>query len=159
MADFASDAVLKRRMTLLLDLFWADWAIEQIDGVRGGGKHRIYPGPASTRGHASSGQGIAWLYFGLGTPLTKHPGHMCAVTSAYRPPALVADLALDVAGRGTYEYVSRRPGLNLLPKPPGIFLRGKGCLPPPTPIQYLLIPIPAILLSYLLLAEAQPIGA
>jgi len=42
---------------------------------------------------------------------------MCAVTSSYRPPALVADLALDVEGRGTYEYISRRPGINLLPKP------------------------------------------
>jgi len=117
MADFAEDPVLRRRMRMLLDLFWADWSIEQIDGVRGGGKHRIYPGPASARGYASSGQGMAWLYFGLGTPHTKHPGHMCAVTSAYRPPALVADLALDVEGRGVYEYVSRRPGLNLLPKP------------------------------------------
>jgi len=117
MADFASDPVLKRRMRLLLDLFWADWAVEQIDGIRGGGKHRIYPGRASTRGHASSGQGMAWLYFGLGTPLTQHPGHMCAVTSFYRPPALVADLALDVQGRGSYEYISRRPGLNLLPRP------------------------------------------
>jgi len=117
LADFATDPVLSLRMRMLLDLFWADWAIEQVDGIRGGGKHRIYPGPASTRGHASSGQGMAWLYFGLGTPLSQHPGHMCAVTSSYRPPALVAALALDVEGRGTYEYISRRPGINLLPKP------------------------------------------
>ena len=117
MADFADDPVLRSRMRMLLDLFWADWAIEQIGGVRGGGKHRIYPGPASARGYGSSGQGLCWLYTGLGTPRTAHPGHMCAVTSGYRPPPLVVDLALDVEGRGCYEYISRRPGLNLLPKP------------------------------------------
>ena len=117
MADFATDPVLRRRMKMLLDLFWADWAIEQIDAVRGGGKHRIYPGRGSTRGLFSSAQGMAWYYFGLGQPRSQHPSHMCAATSAYRPPLCVVDMALDVQGRGVYEYISRRPGLNLLPKP------------------------------------------
>lgn len=119
MADFASDPTLQARMKMLLDLFWADWAVEQINGVRGGGRHRIYAGRTSTRGYAfSSGQGMAWYYFGLGLPRSAHPGHMCAATSRYRPPLCVVDMALDPEGRGLYEYVSRRPGLNLLPKPP-----------------------------------------
>ncbi len=117
MADFAEDAELRRRMKMLLDLFWADWAIEQINGVRGGAKHRIYAGRTSTRGAFFSGQGMACYYFGLGNMRSQHPGHMCAATSFYRPPLCVADMALDVEGRGVYEYVSRRPGLNLLPKP------------------------------------------
>ena len=117
MMDFGTDPVLRKRMQMLLDLFWADWAIEQLEGVRGGGKHRIYPGATSTSGVRFSGSGMAWLYFELGLPRTKHPGHMCAVTSSYRPPACVVDMALDTQGRGVYEYVSRRPGLNLLPKP------------------------------------------
>jgi hypothetical protein len=117
MADFASDPVLKQRIKMLLDLFWADWAIEQIDGVRGGGKHRIYPGGTSTSGARFSGTGMASYYFGLGGARSQHPGHMCAATSTYRPPLCVMDMALDVEGRGTYEYVSRRMGLNLLPKP------------------------------------------
>ena len=117
MTDFSGDPILRKRMKMLLDLFWADWAIEQIDGVRGGGKHRIYPGRTSTRGVFSSGRGMAWYYFGLGNPRSKHPGHMCCATSTYRPPLCVVDMALDVQGRGTYEYASRRPGLNLLPKP------------------------------------------
>jgi hypothetical protein len=36
---------------------------------------------------------------------------MCLATSAYRLPPVVVDLALDPEGRGTYEAVSRRPGL------------------------------------------------
>ncbi len=117
MADFATDPVLKKRMKMLLGLFWADWAIEQIDGVRGGGKHRIYPGRNSTATAFFSGSGMSWYYFGLGAPRSQHPGHMCAATSTYRPPLCVVDMALDVEGRGTYEYVSRRMGLNVLPKP------------------------------------------
>ena len=37
MADFANDAVLRRKMTMLLDVLWADWAVEQLGGIRGGG--------------------------------------------------------------------------------------------------------------------------
>ncbi len=109
MADFSTDSVLRRRMTMLLDLYWADWAIEQIDGVRGGSRHRCYPGQTSTTG--TSGQGPAWYHFGLGLPRSKHPNCLCAATSFYRPPLLIAELALDVAGRGEYEYRSRRLGL------------------------------------------------
>jgi hypothetical protein len=109
MADFSSDPLLRQRMKMLLDLYWADWAIEQLDGVRGGSRHRCYPGQTSTTG--TSGEGLSWYHFGLGSPRSKHPSSMCAATSFYRPPLLVAELALDVAGRGEYEYRSRRPGL------------------------------------------------
>jgi hypothetical protein len=109
MADFASDPRLRRQMTRLLDLYWADWAIEQLDGVRGGSRHRCYPGAGSTEG--SSGQGAAWYHFGLGLPLSQHPSVMCAATSGYRPLPCVAELALRPAARGVYEFVSRRPGL------------------------------------------------
>jgi hypothetical protein len=60
---------------------------------------------------------MAWYYFGLGPARAAHPAFMCLATSSYRPPFCVVDLALDVEGRGTYEYISRRMGLNLLPKP------------------------------------------
>ena len=116
MVDFAGDPVLRQRLRALLDLFWADWAIEQLDGVRGGAGHRIYPGRTSSLGAFSSGTGLRWLYFGLGGS-TYHPAHLCCATSTYRPPLLVYDLALDANGRGSYTYCSRRVGLNLLPKP------------------------------------------
>ncbi|MCX6897461.1 MAG: hypothetical protein NT105_02055 [Verrucomicrobia bacterium] len=109
LADFADDPVLRRRFAMLLDLFWADWAIEQINGVRGGSRHRCYPGTDSTAG--SSMDGLAWFHFGLGREKSQHPSHMCAATTFWRPSPVVTDLALDVAGRGVYEYLSRRPGL------------------------------------------------
>ncbi len=114
-ADFAKDPELKRRIRMLLDLYWADWAVEQIDGVRGGSRHRCYPGRSSVS--SSDGGGRAWFHFGLGQLGTIHPGYICAATTFYRPAPVVVDLALDPAGRGEYAYVSRRPGL--LPKGDG----------------------------------------
>jgi len=114
MVDFALDPVLRKRMRMLLDLYWADWAVEQIDGIRGGSRHRCYPGRASIEG--SDGAGLCWFHFGLGH-MDKHPAFMCGATSTYRPLPCVVDMALDVPGRGTYVYRSRRPGLNLLPRP------------------------------------------
>jgi hypothetical protein len=55
--------------------------------------------------------GLAWFHFGLGREKSQHPSHMCAATTFWRPSPVVVDLALDVAGRGVYEYLSRRPGL------------------------------------------------
>ncbi len=109
LADFADDPVLRRRFAMLLDLFWADWAVEQINGVRGGSRHRCYPGTDSTSG--SSMDGVAWFHFGLGREKSQHPSAMCAATTFWRPSPLVSELALDVDGRGVYEYLSRRPGL------------------------------------------------
>ncbi len=109
LADFAPDPALRRRFAMLLDLFWADWASEQINGVRGGSRHRCYPGTDSTAG--SSMDGLAWFPFGLGHAKSQHPSHMCGATTFWRPSLIVTDLALDVAGRGVYESCSRRPGL------------------------------------------------
>ena len=44
MHDLAEDPVLRSRMGKLLDLIWADWAIGQVNGVRGGGRLRLYQG-------------------------------------------------------------------------------------------------------------------
>ncbi len=109
LADFAEDPVLKERMGMLLDLYWADWAIEQIDGVRGGSRHRCYPGAYSIE--RSAAEGSAWFHFGEGRPRSKHPGNMSAATTFWRPSRAVVGLALDSEGRGSYEYVSRRPGI------------------------------------------------
>jgi hypothetical protein len=109
LADFAENPILKERMSMLLDLYWTDWAIEQIEGVRGGSRHRCYPGRASTE--QSGGAEAAWYHFGLGVETSSHPGVMCAATTFWRPSPLVVELAIDTNGRGEYSYISRRPGL------------------------------------------------
>ncbi len=115
LADFADDPVLKRRMGMLLDIYWADWAIEQIDGVRGGSRHRCYTGRASTE--QSGGAENAWYHFARGSAASRHPGVMCAATTFWRPSPIVVELAIDTPGRGRYACESRRPGLKQPGKP------------------------------------------
>jgi hypothetical protein len=114
--DFADDPVLKQRANHLLDLYWADWGQGQIESVRGGGKTRVYLGAASETG-TDSIMGLTWYYLNKGVSSSRHPNVMCAMTSQYRMPLVVMDIALDTAGRGTYESKTRRLGLNILPRP------------------------------------------
>ena len=108
--DFAEEAALKSRVGAMLDLYWALWAQEQIDGVRGGGKTRIYQSGPARQGHNEL-RGLAWFYFGIGKPVPAASPLMPMLTSRYRPPLVVIDLALDVAGRGRYEVRQRPLGL------------------------------------------------
>jgi hypothetical protein len=110
-ADFAPDPVLRKRVRMFLDLYWADWAIEQIDGVRGGSRHRCYPGHNSTISPGGGGDGASWYLFGVGHAKSMSPFMIGAATTFYRPSPVVTDLVHDVEGRGTYAYLSRRPGL------------------------------------------------
>lgn len=107
--DFADDPDLKEAAGGLLDVYFADWALEQIDGVRGGSRHRSYPGRASIS--ESGGGEHAWYVLGQGVDASRHPGVMSAATTFWRPSRAVVGLALDVNGRGSYGYTSRRLGL------------------------------------------------
>jgi len=120
LADFADDPELQEGAAALLDIYWADWAVEQLDGIRGGSRHRSYPGNGSTLSGGGPGS-MAWYLFGLGEELgTPHPGYMCAVTTLWRPSRAVVGLTLDTEDRGSYGYSSRRLGLRDLspPAPP-----------------------------------------
>jgi hypothetical protein len=108
--DFAGNPELKRLAQYLLDLYWATWAEEQLDGVRGGGKSRVYPGKNSLLGKDPFRR-LAWCYLGMGTMETPNENELTVLTSAYRLPPVVADLALDGVGRGTYEIRQRPLGL------------------------------------------------
>jgi hypothetical protein len=109
--DFADDPQLKRLADIALTVYWTDWAQEQFGGVRGGGKSRCYQGGSDQRGLDDGAAALAWYYLGIGRAASSHPGVMCMATSGHRLPLVVMDIALDVEGRGTYVYRSRRPGL------------------------------------------------
>jgi hypothetical protein len=117
-ADFSPDPVTRKRMKMFLDLFLADYAIEQIDGVRGGSRHRCYGGGYS---NASGGGGSeeGWIFFGVGKPTIMKPKTICAMTTLYRPSPVVDALVRAGAARGTYEYVSRRLGKGATPEQVG----------------------------------------
>lgn len=93
-----------------LDLYWATWAQEQIDAVRGGGKARVYQGLNSMRGDTHFRK-LAWYNLGLVGPSEIKQNIFSFVTSNYRMPDVVMDIALDVEGRGDYEMYQRRVGL------------------------------------------------
>jgi hypothetical protein len=115
-AEFAVDNALRDVTTQLLHLTWADWAIEQLNGVRGGGKARCYQGNYSRRGHSDSwwqmGQYLLTEGPWTNTGISAHPimgFNLCLASSPYELPEVVRALALNPEARGEYAYVSRRP--------------------------------------------------
>jgi len=122
--DFSPDAELQALSGRLLDLYWATWAEEQIDGVRGGGKARVYPGKGSLLG-GDTMRRLAWYHLGTGEPSLPRCNDFTVLTSAHRLPGVVVDIALDRAGRGVYEIRQRPLGLAVpgYHTPPGYRLR------------------------------------
>ena len=114
LADFTDDAVVQRKMTMLLDVLWADWAVEQLESVRGGGKSRVYQGKYSRFGDRDSYGQMGNVLLGEGPWTDGKHGHThsgfvyCLATTGYRLPKIVRML-IDPEQRGSYVYVSRRP--------------------------------------------------
>jgi len=108
--DFGEPQV-SRSAEMLLDLYWAYWAQEQINGIQGGGRSRISFHEALQGSVEHGNAPLAWFYFGIGKQPAVHGQDMNAALSDYCPPAAVADIAVDVAGRGRYEVRQRPQGL------------------------------------------------
>lgn len=108
--DFG-DPKVRRLAGMLLDLYFAYWAEEQIDGHMGGGGSRIKGSNAFHQNRNHGNAPLAWFYFGIGQQPTLSGHEVNAALSGYRPPAVVADIALDVEGRGRYEVRQRVQGL------------------------------------------------
>ncbi len=107
--DFGESEV-RRSAEMLLDLYWAFWAQEQLHGVEGGGKTRI----RNVNGFKNSTHGIpalAWFYFGIGSQDKDATSELNALLSDYQPPALVAEIAHASRADGPYEIRQRAQGL------------------------------------------------
>jgi hypothetical protein len=107
--DLSDDPILKRLASDYITLSWALWAQQQIDGISGGAKTRCYP-DAAKRGESFVSR-AAWYTLGIGPPEFEHLSMLPFITSSWKVPDLVMELALDVKGRGSYEVSERRPGL------------------------------------------------
>jgi hypothetical protein len=123
--DFAEETALRKMAGEYLDLYWATWAEEQIDGIRGGGKTRIYQARASRTASGGGVREMAELYLGNRVEGGISAMDWVAATSGYRMPVEVMRLALDVDGRGSYEVMQRSMGLRedgweRTPQPPVI---------------------------------------
>jgi hypothetical protein len=108
--DFGN-ADVKRAAGMILDLYFAYWAEEQIMGHMGGGASRIKGNNAFVQSRNHGNAVLAWLYFAIGEQPELGGHDIGALTSAYRPPAVIVDIARDTEGRGTYEIRQRVQGL------------------------------------------------
>jgi lysophospholipase L1-like esterase len=122
MRDLSEDEVLRKRMDKLLHLIWADWAVGQVAGVRGGGRTRIYQDdPNNIRRQTEWGSRDRWRTMSKvllnesewwsPRQVPNHPIQGMAfvmATTGYRLPDVIMDIAQDIEGRGEYTYIARR---------------------------------------------------
>lgn len=124
MYDFAEAASVRQGMEKLLHLMWADWAVDQLNGVRGGGKTRCYQGGYSQNGGGDSWDRLARDLMGMERWYWNSSGGLSTLalaTSRYELPDVVLDLAY---GKGAFEpfvYQSMRPAKEL-PSPRGRYV-------------------------------------
>jgi len=121
--DLAEDPLLRRKIHMLLTLTFADWAVDQVGGIRGGGKTRSYQGNYSRKGLADSWNRMIRTFLDTAGGWETddyvnytHNYNFILGTSFYRMPDVVMDLALSPAARGCYTYTSVRPAASA-PKP------------------------------------------
>ena len=118
--EISPDPELKSLATKSLDLWWAFWAEEQIQGERGGGKvrHRKLRG---LRPFSESHMVPAWYYLGAGArdldylkSLNDNAGikanNYMAVLSGYRPAPFVAAILEGRTNAPAYAIMQRRVG-------------------------------------------------
>ena len=122
MRDLSEDEFLRERMDKLLHLIWADWAVGQVAGVRGGGRTRIYQDdPNNIRRLTEWGSRDRWRTMSKillnesewwsPRQVPNHPIQgmtFVMATTGYRLPDVIMDIAQDIEGRGEYTYLARR---------------------------------------------------
>lgn len=113
--DLCEDPSLSLKAEKFLDVVWADWAQDQLNGVRGGAKTRVGDGTH----WADAMYKFARFYFGgEGSAETLF---FAQLLSRYEMKPILWHLALDRQGLGEFAYQSRKPGEeeNIWPRPFG----------------------------------------
>lgn len=106
--NFSDDPILRKKAGMVLDLDFADYAQQQLKGILGGAKSRSFPAD-SPNGLNDAMTSYAGLLFGPAANVqSKYV--LPLATSGYYPPPVVQSLATDPVGRGSFAYVTRRPG-------------------------------------------------
>ena len=118
--ELSTDEDLKALASKTLDLWWAFWAEEQIQGERGGGKvrHRRLRGLLP---NSESHMVPVWYYTGLGSrdlgylkrlkpASTVKPLNYMAVLSDYRPAPFVYEILADRSNAPPFSITQRRVG-------------------------------------------------
>ncbi|MEX0332420.1 MAG: hypothetical protein AB3N64_13445 [Puniceicoccaceae bacterium] len=113
--DLCEDEALAEKAGNFLDIVWADWAQDQINGVRGGGKTRA----TAARQWDDGMYKMARFYFG--GKGSAQSNYFPLLLSKYELKPIIWHLALDREGLGEFAFASRRPGEeeNIWPRPKG----------------------------------------
>lgn len=107
--DFTEDEKLKRLSENIINLFWAVWAQEQINGNQGGAQARVYP--PEGRSTLSEIKRWAWYYAGVGEFIKPDTIDYTMIDSKYRMPEMIVNLINQHEKRGVYEIEMRPLGL------------------------------------------------
>jgi hypothetical protein len=102
--DLCHDQTLSKKAATFLDAVWADWAVDQLNGVRGGAKTRVADGSR----WADAMYKFARFYFGGEGSAETH--FFAQLLSTYKLKPIIWNIALDREGLGEFAYVSRKPG-------------------------------------------------
>jgi len=96
LAQWSEDPVMKRRAVKMLDWLIADFAVE-LTGGSWGGSHSRTDDFAVLEPGVNVAADFAWLFFGLGKPMTGYSGYVLyyLTAAAYRPPAVLHAIATD----------------------------------------------------------------
>jgi hypothetical protein len=106
--NFAEDPILRKKAGMVLDLDFADYAQQSLHNIWGGAKSRSYPA-SSYEGADEEMTNYGTFLFGPGTAIAKNTLNLA--TSGYQPPPVVRSLATNPVSRGSFAYVTRRPGV------------------------------------------------
>lgn len=102
--DLSGTAALSEKAGNFLDVVWADWAQDQLNGVRGGAKTRVSDG---TRWEDAMYRMARFYTGGEGSAQTHD---FCQLLSSYEWKPIHWQLALDRKGLGEFAFLSRKPG-------------------------------------------------
>jgi hypothetical protein len=92
--DFAGEPRLRRLAEMTMEVLLAEMGAESLEGMYGGAHGRIYP-PQALDHATEETYGLQHLYFGVGNFDQLPAVKIDALTSAYRPSALVGQIAAD----------------------------------------------------------------
>ena len=105
--DLSENHIVRNKAKMFADVLWIEYATESLNGIRGGGKTRVY----NRAGEADNG--FLWfamlgsIYFGLNKEYNPSP-IVSVLASDYRPPEIAEQI---INGRTeSFEFIKTIPG-------------------------------------------------
>ncbi|MBQ3426263.1 MAG: hypothetical protein IJH37_03845 [Clostridia bacterium] len=113
--DFAGDTELKELTGKYLDVYYADAAMETINGIRGGAKSRAYQNNYAYVPARDATNLLMYLQFGTGSKMYgkkpgAHPALLSAAFTEYTAPYVLFDIMYNKTSDGGFVYEENTMG-------------------------------------------------